>query len=186
MKILTILPIQLLAFRTYEGYEEKRSSTFIVHLSNRPEAVTAWNGEEKLHLTEAENLEIFEQSEPKKGEAIFFYDEHPMIRTYASEEEKILRAMVEKVQAEPKLYVKLATVDSQKEKQTVEILGFENTVCRMAEKENGALSVPQLTAAEEAKTSTSIGLCWTESKGASEYEMLVDGNLYGRCTFLYP
>jgi hypothetical protein len=48
----------------------------------------------------------------------------------------------------------------------------------MAEKENGALSVPQLTAAEEAKTSTSIGLCWTESKGASEYEMLVDGNLY--------
>ena len=90
---------------TYEGYEEKRSSTFIVHLSNRPEAVTAWNGEEKLHLTEAENLEIFEQSEPKKGEGIFFYDEHPMIRTYASEEEKILRAMVEKVQAEPKLYV---------------------------------------------------------------------------------
>ena len=69
-------------------------------------------------------------------------------------------------------------MDSQKEKQTVEILGFENTVCRMAEKENGALSVPQLTAAEEAKTSTSIGLCWTESKGASEYEMLVDGNLY--------
>lgn len=163
---------------TYEGYEEKRSSTFIVHLSKRPEAVTAWNGEEKLHLTEAENLEIFEQSEPKKGEAIFFYDEHPMIRTYASEEEKILRAMVEQVQAEPKLYVKLATVDSQKEKQIVEILGFENTVCRMAEKENGALSVPQLTAAEEAKTSTSIGLCWTESKGASEYEMLVDGNLY--------
>ena len=49
--------------------------------------------------------------------------------------------MVEKVQAEPKLYVKLATVDSQKEKQIVEILGFENTVCRMAEKENGALSV---------------------------------------------
>ena len=70
-----------------------------------------------MHLTEAENLEIFEQSEPKKGEGIFFYDEHPMIRTYASEEEKILRAMVEKVQAEPKLYVKLATVDSQKEKQ---------------------------------------------------------------------
>ena len=70
----------------------------------------------EIAKTEAENLEIFEQSEPKKGEAIFFYDEHPMIRTYASEEEKILRAMVEKVQAEPKLYVKLATVDSQKEK----------------------------------------------------------------------
>ena len=102
-----------------------------------------------------------------------FYDEHPAIRTYASEEEKILRAMVEKVPTEPKLYVKLAAVDSQKEKQTVEIIGFENAVYRMAEKENVALAVPELTAAEEEKTSTSIGLCWTESKGASVYEMLV-------------
>ena len=163
---------------TYEGYDAKRSSTFIVHLSKCPEKVSAWNGGTALHLTEAKDLERFEQSEPKQGEAIFFYDEHPAIRTYASEEEKILRAMVEKVPTEPKLYVKLAAVDSQKEKQTVEIIGFENAVYRMAEKENVALAVPKLTAAEEEKTSTSIGLCWTESEGASVYEMLVDGNLY--------
>ena len=57
---------------TYEGYDAKRSSTFIVHLSKRPETVSAWNGGTVLHLTEAKDLETFEQSEPEQGEAIFF------------------------------------------------------------------------------------------------------------------
>lgn len=163
---------------TYEGYDAERSTTFIVHLSKRPETVLAYNGESSLCLTEAGDLETFEQNVPKQGEAVFFYDEHPVLCTYASEEEKHFRAMVKEAKIAPKLYVKLAAVDSQKERQTVEIQGFENAVHRMPEKENTALVVPQLTAAEEEKTSTSIGLRWTESEGAAVYEMLVDGNLY--------
>lgn len=162
----------------YEGYDPQRSTTFIVHLTKKPEAVAAANGTCELRMTEVQDLAAFEACEPAEGEGVFFYEEEPKIHTYASEEETKLAALVKDVTCAPKLYVKLAKADTQKEAQKVTIKGFENAFVRMAECENKALQVPVLTAPEEMKTSTSIGLSWTKAEGAEAYEMLVDGNLY--------
>ena len=172
----------------YQGYDSKRSTTFIVHLSEKPEAVIAKNNEKSLNMTEQTAWEAFCQYVPKEGEAAFFYDESPKLRTYAPAKEKEIGRLVENVKVEPKLYVKLCAVDADKESQTVELQGFVNDFIRPADKENRSLAIPELKALEEQKTATSIWLNWTEVTEAVSYEMLVDGNLYtmgNTCSYLH-
>lgn len=163
---------------TYEGYEPNRSTTWIVHLTQKPEAVFVKSGAEMLKAKEAEDLQTLENQTPDAGEALYYYEEAPKLRTFASADEKELAKMTDEVRTAPKLYIRLPKVDVTAVEQSVEIQGF---VCEMEvrkEQENSALSVPELTIAEEEKTASSMWLRWTKADGASSYEMLVDGQLY--------
>ncbi len=162
----------------YEGFEPERKTTFIVNLSKKPEEVLARNGETELHMEEVWDKAAFEAAVPKNGEAVFFYDDAPALMTYASEKESEMNKLTKDVRTTPKLYIKLSEADIRKESQTVEIKGFVSEMLHMEEKENGALEIPALQAVEEKATPTSIWLHWTEVKGASSYEMLVDGRIY--------
>ena len=163
---------------SYDGYEAERNTTFIVHMSEKPESIVAKNGSCCLNVTEVESKEAFDAKELNEGEAIFFYEAAPKIHTYASKEEVKLAEMVEGVRTAPKLYVKLAKADTKKDTQTVEIKGFVNTFEKMAEQENPNLEAPALSVPEDGKTSSSICLTWTKQNDADCYEMLVDGRLY--------
>ena len=163
---------------TYEGYEPNRSTTWIVHLTQKPEAVFVKSGAEMLKAKEAEDMPTLENQTPDAGEALYYYEEAPKLRTFASADEKELAKMTDEVRTAPKLYIRLPKVDVTAVEQSVEIQGF---VCEMEvrkEQENPALSVPELTIAEEEKTASSMWLRWTKADGASSYEMLVDGQLY--------
>lgn len=163
---------------TYEGYEPNRSTTWIVHLTQKPEAVFVKSGAEMLKAKEAEDMPTLENQTPDAGEALYYYEEAPKLRTFASADEKELAKMTDEVRTAPKLYIRLPKVDVTAVEQSVEIQGF---VCEMEvgkEQENPALCVPELTIAEEEKTASSMWLRWTKTDGASSYEMLVDGQLY--------
>lgn len=163
---------------TYEGYEPNRSTTWIVHLTQKPEAVFVKSGAELLKAKEAEDMPTLENQTPDAGEALYYYEEAPKLRTFASADEKELAKMTDEVRTAPKLYIRLPKVDVTAVEQSVEIQGF---VCEMEvrkEQENPALSVPELTIAEEEKTASSMWLRWTKADGASSYEVLVDGQLY--------
>lgn len=163
---------------TYEGYEPNRSTTWIVHLTQKPEAVFVKSGAEMLKAKEAEDMPTLENQTPDAGEALYYYEEAPKLRTFASADEKELAKMTDEVRTAPKLYIRLPKVDVTAVEQSVEIQGF---VCDMEvgkEQENPALCVPELTIAEEEKTASSMWLRWTKTDGASSYEMLVDGQLY--------
>ena len=164
---------------SYPGYEPERITDFIVHLTERPEKITAKNGSEILRMRQAENREAFDTAIPEQGEALWFYEDHPGICTYASREEEKLAALVEHVKTAPLLYVRLASADTGKISQSVEITGYVNEEPQQAERENPALAIPVLTAPEEKKNSDSLWLAWTRVQGAETYEMLVDGKLYG-------
>lgn len=172
----------------YEGYVQKRSTTFIVHLSEKPEAVIAKNGDKLLCMREQTAWEAFENEAPKEGEAFFFYDGSPELRTFAPAEEREIAKLVKEAEITPRLYVRLCPADIGKESQTVEIEGFVNEFVRPADKEDGSLSIPVLCAPQEQKTSDSIWLNWTEVLEADSYEMLVDGTLYAMgntCSYLH-
>lgn len=189
----------------YEGYDRKRVTTFIVHLTEEPETIVARNGEERLQVTEFAEyiskkkgmpandseerlLETFKKLVPEEGEAVFFYDEAPSIQTFAPTEETEIARLTRDVKVAPKLYIKLCAVDAAKKSQTVEIGGFVNEFIPMTDKENGDLQVPVLSALQEQKTSTSIWLDWTQIGEATSYEMLVDGNLFAMgntCSYLH-
>lgn len=163
---------------SYAGYEPKRSTTFIVHMTEKPEAITVQNGQVQMTVKEAETMEAFEAEVLKEGEAVWFYEAEPAIRTYASEKETKIAELVEGVKTEPKLYIRLAETDTQKFCQSVEIKGFVNAVPEQEEKENVVLEVPVLSVPEDKKTPSSIWLNWRKIENATSYEMLVDGNLY--------
>ncbi len=191
------------ALGDYEGYEQRKNTTFIVHLSKKPEGVIAKNGDELLCMTEFVRTEsrgssfgnteltaweAFGETVPKEGEAIFFYDENPPIHTYAPKEEVEIAGLLKEVKAAPKLYVKLCPADAAKVSQTVEIVGFANEFTPLPEIENENLSSPVLHGPEEQKTSDAIWLKWTKILDAASYEMLVDGRLYtmgNACSYLH-
>lgn len=199
----------------YEGYDRKRGTTFIVHLSERPKSVAVKNGETFLRMTEAvldekekqtlcrakpfrltgpvrvtgqSAWQAFTKIVPEEGEAVFFYDEAPAIQTCAPAEETKIAKLTKDIRTAPKLYIKICAVDTAREDQTVEIRGYVNEFVRQADKENKSLAVPVLSAPKEQKSPTSIRLEWTEVREADSYEMLVDGRLCtmgNTCSYLH-
>ena len=163
---------------TYKGYEQNRNTTFIINLSQRPEAVLAANGAEALRVREVADKATFDACVPEAGEAVYFYDAKPRLHTYASEAEKEIAEMIKDVTLAPKLYVRLAVTDTQANAQTVTVKGYVNEVKRLAEVQKEELEVPVLSAPDAEKTSVSIRLHWNSCEGAESYEMLVDGRLY--------
>lgn len=163
---------------TYEGYKKDKNTTFIVHVSKKPESIQASNGTSQLTEEEAATKAAFDEAVPEAGKAVWFYDAEPKIETFASEDpdtEKKFKEMVANVKVAPKLYVKLAAADAQAVAQTVVINGFENDGDLPADQPNGNLTAPVLADNTDAKTPTSITVDWEAVEGATSYDLMIDG-----------
>lgn len=165
---------------TYEGYQKDKNTTFIVHVSKKPESIQASNGTSALAAEEAATKAAFDEAVPEAGKAIWFYDAEPEIENFASkdpEKETSFKNMVANVKVAPKLYVKLAAADAKEAAQTVVVNGFENDGNLPENKPNSSLTAPELTDNTEAKTPTSITVDWEAVEGATSYELKIDGRL---------
>lgn len=163
----------------YDGYDSTRSTTFKVSVSAKPESIEAATGDTALKVTEVDSREAFDAAEPADGEAVYFYDESPVIETFASEEEQELADMVKDVKRTPKILVKFARADVAAAAQTLTIKGFENNGELPADRLNESLAAPaDLAAPEDAKTPTSIKLTWSAVADATSYELKVDGTVF--------
>lgn len=164
---------------SYDGYNSTRSTTFKVSVSAKPESIEAATGDTALKLTEVDSKEAFDAAEPADGEAVCFYDESPVIETFAPEEEEKVAEMVKDVKRTPKVLVKFAETDVQQNAQTLTISGFENNGELPADQLNESLAAPaDLAAPEDAKTPTSIKLTWSAVADATSYELKVDGTVF--------
>lgn len=164
---------------SYDGYNSNRSTTFKVSVSAKPESIEAATGDTALKLTEVDSKEAFDAAEPADGEAVYFYDESPVIETFAPEEEEKVAEMVKDVKRTPKVLVKFARADVAAAAQTLTIKGFENNGELPADQLNESLAAPaDLAAPEDAKTPTSIKLTWSAVADATSYELKVDGTVF--------
>lgn len=164
---------------SYDGYNSNRSTTFKVSVSAKPESIEAATGDTALKLTEVDSKEAFDAAEPANGEAVYFYDESPVIETFAPEEEEKVAEMVKDVKRTPKVLVKFARADVAAAAQTLTIKGFENNGELPADQLNESLAAPaDLAAPEDAKTPTSIKLTWSAVADATSYELKVDGTVF--------
>ncbi len=160
---------------SYEGYDQNKDTTFIVHASEKPAALAAYNGDAELEEVVAESKEAFDAAEPAEGTFVSYYDASPAIETYASAEETNLAEMVKDVRSTGKLYVKFANTDSQANAQKLVISGFVNDGKLSSTELNPDLEAPVLSENEEAKTATSITVQWDAVENADYYQVLVDG-----------
>lgn len=163
----------------YNGYDSTRSTTFKVSVSAKPESIVAANGGSELKVTEVDSRDAFDEAVPAAGEAVYFYDESPVIETFAPEEEEKVAEMVKDVKRTPKVLVKFAETDVKQNAQTLTISGFENNGELPADQLNESLAAPaDLAAPEDAKTPTSIKLTWSAVADATSYELKVDGTVF--------
>lgn len=163
----------------YNGYDSTRSTTFKVSVSAKPESIVAANGGSELKVTEVDSRDAFDEAVPAAGKAVYFYDESPVIETFAPEEEEKVAEMVKDVKRTPKVLVKFAETDVQQNAQTLTISGFENNGELPADRLNESLAAPaDLAAPEDAKTPTSIKLTWSAVADATSYELKVDGTVF--------
>ena len=162
----------------YDGFQKNRQTDLLFHLTEKPASVQARTGNTVLTVREVSDLAAFEASAPAADEAVFFYDEAPALRTFASEAETELRAMTSSVRLAPKLHVRLGMADISAAEQVVTVNGYVNAFCPMADTLNPALTAPVLAEDEAAKTPNGIRLSWNAVDGAEAYEMLVDGRFH--------
>lgn len=166
---------------TYSTYNANKDTTFIVHASQKPSSVEAYNGTSKLNEVTMKSKEEFDNASAKAGEVVVFYDESPEIETYAPAEETEIADLVKDVEVSGKLYVKFANTDTQQNEQKLVISGFVNDGGLAKDDINDKLSVPaNFKANDEAATPTSVTLTWDAVENASTYDILVDGTIDGQ------
>ena len=158
----------------YTGYKKDKNTTFVVNVSKKPTKVTAKNGSNTLEVEEVQNKADFDTKKVEAGKAVYFYDESPVIETYASEKETAVAELVKDVKRTPKLYVKFAQADAKAVDQTLVIEGFANDGKLPKDQLNENLAVPTLTENVDAKTPTSITLGWNKVDTATSYELMID------------
>lgn len=159
---------------SYNGYKKDKNTTFVVNVSKEPSKVTAKNGSETLEVKKVQSKADFDAEKAEKGKAVYFYDESPVIETYASEKETGIADLVKGVKRTPKLYVKFAQADAKAVDQTLVIEGFANDGNIQKDQLNENLAVPTLTENVDAKTPTSITLGWNKVENATSYELMID------------
>ena len=157
---------------SYDGYDSSRLTTFVVNVSQKPEALTAMNGDETLTLKEAADLDEFNAD--TEGN-IYFYDETPNLNKYSQGEGEFADT---EITTTPKLYVRFARTDVDTNAQTLIIEGFDNSQELDADELNTSLPVPQLKdLTEDDMTPTSINVQWNavEDVDVTGYDVSVDG-----------
>ena len=169
---------------TYKGYKPEHTTSFVVNVSEEPKSVVAKNGASELKKVEVTSQTEFDKAEPKAGEFVYFYNEHPNLNYGASSEAtdqvKGENFSKQEILTTPKLYVKFAKTDVQKNVQTLEVSGFKNDGKLDANVENDKLQVPVLKTPTEENgdlTPTSFRLSWDAIEGATSYELMIDGTI---------
>lgn len=168
----------------YKGYAPEHTTSFVVNVSKEPTSVVAKNGDAALKKVEVKTQEEFDKAQPKDGEFVYFYNAKPNLN-YGSSSDATDAVKKEgfsskEILTTPKLYVKFAKTDVQKNVQTLEVSGFKNDGKLDANVENDKLQVPTLKTPTEENgdlTPTSFRLSWDAIEGATSYELMIDGTI---------
>lgn len=114
----------------YKGYAPEHTTSFVVNVSKEPTSVVAKNGDAALKKVEVKTQEEFDKAQPKDGEFVYFYNAKPNLNYGSSSDAtdvvKKEGFSSQEILTTPKLYVKFAKTDVQKNVQSLELSGFKN------------------------------------------------------------
>lgn len=115
---------------SYKGYAPEHTTSFVVNVSKEPTSVVVKNGDAALKKVEVKTQEEFDKAQPKDGEFVYFYNAKPNLNYGSSSDAtdvvKKEGFSSQEILTTPKLYVKFAKTDVQKNVQTLEVSGFKN------------------------------------------------------------
>jgi hypothetical protein len=164
---ITIHPAQ----GDFNGFLKEKATEFRINVTQKPKAITAQTGKNKVKLTEANSLEIFE-----KQENTYFYDATPHLNKFATKGSEFEQTVIAK---NPQVRVKLAPTDITTNKTVLTVKGFQFEPADRHKTKTGRLTAllhAQIT--EENTGAYSLNPTWKAIDNADFYEIDFDKMLY--------
>ncbi|GHT65156.1 alpha-xylosidase [Bacteroidia bacterium] len=164
---ITIHPAQ----GDFDGFIKEKATEFRINATQKPKAITAQIGKNKVKLTEANSLEIFENQENT-----YFYDAAPHLNKFATKGSGLEQTVITK---NPQVRVKLAPTDIKTNKTVLTVEGFKFEPADRHKTKTGTLTAPLYAQITEENTGAySLNPTWKAIDNADFYEIDFDKMLY--------
>lgn len=154
----------------FDGFVKEKATELRINVTEKPKAISAKIGKNKIKLTEATSMEQF-----LNNENVFYYDATPNLNRFATPGSEFEKVVITK---NPQFLVKLAATDVMANQIEVTINGYRFAPADNYRLTSGALTMPQAQVTADNLEAYSLKPTWNKVDNADFYEIELNGMLY--------
>lgn len=154
----------------FDGFVKQKATEFRINVTEKPKAIAAKTGKNKVKLTEAASKEQF-----ANGENMFYYDAAPNLNRFATPGSEFAKLTITK---NPQLLIKLAATDITANQIEVAIDGYRFEPADTHRVTSGSLHAPKAQVTPDNAEAYTLRPTWTPVAHADFYEIELNGMLY--------
>ncbi|MGV8815173.1 MAG: TIM-barrel domain-containing protein [Gelidibacter sp.] len=128
----------------FKGFVKDKVTKFVINVTEKPQAIVAKIGKQKVKLSEARSMADF-----KSKENVYFYNPSPNMNKFSTKGSRLEKLQVIK---NPQVLVRVASTDITKNSVNLEIKGFKFSPADTYRITSGALNAPENAQATEANS----------------------------------
>lgn len=155
---------------SFNGFVKEKATEFRINVTEKPKAISAKIGKNKVKLTEVASMEQF-----VKGENVFYYDAAPNLNQFATQGSEFEKVVITK---NPQLRIKLAATDVTANQIDMTVTGFRFAPADNYRVTTGTLTAPQAQVTAENTEAYTLKPTWNKVDKADFYEIELNGMLY--------
>lgn len=154
----------------FDGFVKEKTTEFRINVTEKPKAISASIGKNKVKLTEVASMEQF-----LNGENVFYYDAAPNLNQYATKGSEFEKLVITK---NPQLRIKLAATDITENQIEMTIKGFRFAPADQYRLTSGTLTAPHAQVTADNIEAYTLKPTWNKVANADFYEIEQNGMLY--------
>lgn len=154
----------------FDGFVKEKATEFRINVTEKPKAISAKVGKNKIKLTEVTSLEQFQN-----GQNVYFYDAAPNLNKFATPGSEFEKVTIVK---NPQLLVKLAPMDITTNQINMTVSGFRYAPADTHRVTSGSLTAPKAEVTAENTEAYTLKPTWAPVANADYYEIELNGILY--------
>ncbi|WP_455671008.1 TIM-barrel domain-containing protein [Phocaeicola faecalis] len=154
----------------FDGFVKEKATEFRINVTEKPKAISAKVGKNKIKLTEVTSLEQFQN-----GQNVYFYDAAPNLNKFATPGSEFEKVTIVK---NPQLLVKLAPMDITTNQINMTVSGFRYAPADTHRVTSGSLTAPKAEVTTENTEAYTLKPTWAPVANADYYEIELNGILY--------
>jgi alpha-glucosidase (family GH31 glycosyl hydrolase) len=154
----------------FDGFVKEKATEFRINVTEKPKAISAKIGKNKVKLTEVASMEQF-----LNGENVFYYDAAPNLNQFATKGSEFEKVVITK---NPQLRIKLAATDITANQIDMTINGYRFAPADNHRVTSGTLTAPQAQVTDDNTEAYTLKPTWSKVANADFYEIELNGMLY--------
>ena len=164
--VITIHP----SLGAFNGFEPIKSTEIRVNTTDKPKAVKAKIGKQKIKLTE-----VFTLDELNQIKNSYFYNEKPNLNRFSTQGSEFEKIAIEK---NPQLIIHIESIDTRQNPIQVQIDSFEFNPINNFRKSTGSIKAPIAGVSENNSHAYTLKPSWESVDNADFYEISFNGLIY--------